>query len=247
LDLGAEGIETVNGKSEGLKGASLKALVKKAMTYQEALTFLNEKKDRRVVDAFVMSSRLKVEDLKKRATLEEARKATSNFIRVAYPEIHPVIYQIDEDKEHGSFKLTVTSRDKGMKKDTYFDLPFLTSAEYAELLQRSESLSTLGSLPYKLKDDGDEVVLPNIHEWVKHILDHGRKGLTIQRYKGLGEMNPSQLWDTTMDPEKRSLLKVSVEDAVEADEIFTVLMGDAVDPRREFIEANALSVRNLDI
>ena len=100
-------------------------------------------------------------------------------------------------------------------------------------------------LPVKLSEDG-----PEIHSWrslLRIIMEKARKGYEIQRYKGLGEMNPDQLWDTTMNPETRTLLRVAVDDMTRADHIFSVLMGDAVDPRRNFIQDNALNVRNLDV
>ena len=84
-------------------------------------------------------------------------------------------------------------------------------------------------------------------EFLKYILEKGKEGISIQRYKGLGEMNPEQLWETTMNPDKRSLVRVAIEDAVEADQVFTVLMGNNIETRRIFIEENALNVRNLDI
>jgi len=101
--------------------------------------------------------------------------------------------------------------------------------------------------PFKLTSEEDDLEFNSLKEILEHIRNLGKKGMSIQRYKGLGEMNPQQLWETTMDPEKRTLLKVTMEDAVEAEEMFTILMGDAVEPRREFIEKHAPEVRFLDV
>jgi DNA gyrase subunit B len=98
-----------------------------------------------------------------------------------------------------------------------------------------------------INGDGRGETVLSLQELLNRVREHGRKGLSIQRFKGLGEMNPEQLWETTMNPEKRKMLKVTLDDAVKADEIFTVLMGDEVEPRRQFIEDNALNVRNLDV
>ena len=97
------------------------------------------------------------------------------------------------------------------------------------------------------ENDKYAVQIDDKEQLLSYFINEGKKGLSIQRYKGLGEMNPHQLWETTMNPDKRTLLQVKVEDAVETDEIFTVLMGEHVEPRREFINDNALEVSMLDI
>jgi DNA gyrase subunit B len=125
----------------------------------------------------------------------------------------------------------------------------LSSHEYKLLLQAYRLVEEicLGENAFISSDGKEEGQIDHRQDLLRFFLDRAKKGQYIQRYKGLGEMNPEQLWETTMDPEKRVLLQVRVEDAVEADEIFTVLMGDQVEPRREFIENNALNVSNLDI
>ena len=100
---------------------------------------------------------------------------------------------------------------------------------------------------FELKSGKKTGQFKSLPQALRAIKEAGKEGMTLQRYKGLGEMNPGQLWETTMDPAKRTMLRVTLEDAVEADEIFTILMGDEVEQRREFIERNAKAVRNLDI
>ncbi|MDA8140111.1 MAG: DNA topoisomerase (ATP-hydrolyzing) subunit B [Desulfobacteraceae bacterium] len=124
------------------------------------------------------------------------------------------------------------------------------SPEYQKCLAASKYILPYNQPPFTIiaaEDEGDEVTFPNRRDLLKYLMEEGKKGITIQRYKGLGEMNPEQLWETTMNPAKRILLQVAVEDAVESDEIFTILMGDQVEPRREFIQNNALEVSTLDI
>ncbi|MFO8085791.1 MAG: DNA topoisomerase (ATP-hydrolyzing) subunit B [Desulfobacterales bacterium] len=124
------------------------------------------------------------------------------------------------------------------------------SKEFQKALATGKKIIPLDYPPYQVysKDkDDNPLIIDNKKELLKHLIEEGKKGIGIQRYKGLGEMNPSQLWETTMNPEKRNLLQVKVEDAVDTDEVFTILMGDEVEPRREFIQNNALEVNMLDI
>ena len=127
------------------------------------------------------------------------------------------------------------------------DADFVQSGDYAQIQQDGAGAAgLLGEGAYVKRGDQQQPV-KEFREAIDWLLGEVQRGVSIQRYKGLGEMNPEQLWETTMDPKTRRLLRTQIEDAISADEIFTTLMGDEVEPRREFIESNALGVRNLDI
>jgi DNA gyrase subunit B len=152
----------------------------------------------------------------------------------------------EPDEEHGLFQLRVRSASRG-RREFLVNLELWQTVEMRQMVRLHPALATLATPPLVVKHNGDVDALESKEALLAHLMDAGKKGLVIQRYKGLGEMNPDQLWETTMDPTRRRILEVRIEDAVEADNLFSVLMGDAVEPRRQFIEDNALDVRNLDI
>jgi DNA gyrase subunit B len=148
------------------------------------------------------------------------------------------------DEEHGLAEIEVT-----MSNGTtvLFDWNMASYVEFQKAVDLKGSLEVELPAPFVLGENGKSEEIATREELLEKVLAMAKKDIGIQRYKGLGEMNPEQLWETTMDPEKRTLLQVRVEDAIETDEVFTVLMGDQVEPRRKFIEDNALDVRNLDV
>jgi DNA gyrase subunit B len=155
--------------------------------------------------------------------------------------------EIVADEEHGGFALEVARDVNGARKTGRVDSDFLSGYEMKRAGELARALDGFLDGPYRLEKNGDSQRAETLADAVDAVLESAKKGLTISRYKGLGEMNPDTLWETTMNPATRRLLQVRVEDAVEADEIFTILMGDAVEPRRVFIETNALNVANLDV
>jgi DNA gyrase subunit B len=155
--------------------------------------------------------------------------------------------EVVADEEHSAWAIEIMRRVNGVPRSARIDTDFAASFEFKRIRETARSIGAFLDGPYVVTRNGETEKHETLTAVVDAIYQSAEKGLTISRYKGLGEMDAEELWATTMDPEKRRLLHVSVEDAVEADEIFSILMGDAVEPRREFIEQNALNVRNLDI
>ncbi|MDT4966630.1 MAG: gyrase subunit [Acidobacteriota bacterium] len=151
---------------------------------------------------------------------------------------------LSTDEEHGLWEIQTTS-ESGI--GVCIDWNMASFVEFQKAVELYEGLEDVLPAPFVVGENGSSETVDTREELLERVLSAAKKDLTIQRYKGLGEMNPEQLWETTMNPEKRTLLQVGVDDAVETDQIFTVLMGEAVEPRRRFIEDNALDVKNLDI
>jgi DNA gyrase subunit B len=152
--------------------------------------------------------------------------------------------ELTQDEEHGLWEIeTVTNTGVNL----VIDWNFASFVEFQKAVELFKSLEEELAAPFISGENGNSEEVPTREALLEKVLTAAKKDLTIQRYKGLGEMNPEQLWETTMNPEKRTLLEVRIDDMVETDQIFTVLMGDAVEPRRKFIEDNALDVRNLDV
>ncbi len=157
-----------------------------------------------------------------------------------------VTEEIIFDEEHNRYGLLLRDqRDNGSLFN--FNWELLTSPEFRRFSSLNRELRDLDGPFFLVGDEKSQTKIETREKLVEHLVDKAKKGIVIQRYKGLGEMNPEQLWQTTMDPGRRSLVRVTVEDAIAADEIFSLLMGDKVEPRREFIQSNALEVTELDI
>ena len=196
----------------------------------------------RIIDKGVMYALFYYPDI----DLNNKSSAVNAAIKLA-PYINGVDISADYDSENESYRLKIIRMHHGNKQVSYLDQEFLHSGDFIHIKESAKILEgLLGPKAYVMRGEKTNPVKEFRHalDW---LLLEVEKDFSTQRYKGLGEMNPKQLWETTMNPKNRRLLRAQIEDGVAADDIFSTLMGDVVEPRRAFIENNALRVRNLDI
>ena len=253
FDLAVEEVEIVRGDG-WVSGQALKSLLKKLAAYDALIRHFGRKQiPGEILESVLVNEavgRDVLRDAKRLRRLKDAvLERLAGFAALA-PEA-----EIMADEEHkGAHKLVLRYVASGFSQRLVIDDAFVNAAEFRELVSVSPASLSLGEPPFRFrarpgegKAAGAEQSFPTASALLAGVLDYAKKDVAIQRYKGLGEMNPEQLWITTMDPEHRTLLKVTAKDMVVADEMFTVLMGDEVEPRRAFIEQHAREVRNLDI
>jgi DNA gyrase subunit B len=252
IENGIQGRRVEGGNAKGLlTGQKMSTWLKKISRLEE-IAFRAE---RRGLPSFVLLSLAPraVEGTKALESAKGAKKFFSSLVeewKVSRPDVTNVAFDIAPDPDadaEGAIRVTVRWKKGGLPMECTIDRQRLGMADLRESNTLYTQIQETLPLPYHLGEDGDFPEADGPLCLLEQVLDAGKKGQTIQRYKGLGEMNPDQLWDTAMNPETRDLLQVEIGDETEADEIFTKLMGDQVEPRRKFIESNALEVSTLDI
>jgi DNA gyrase subunit B len=250
LDLSLQDIKLAP-KSKGsatLAGERLKTPLKRLIDLQKLLPHVARRRDARVIEGMAILPGFKKELLRSKKGFQDyLNKTLKPYLEKVHPEAMPVNITLEADQEHGGFRAIIATKREGAAQETRLDADFIGTGDFEEVWRIGRTLSSLGLPPFTLKNGEQTETAGSFRELVQKVLAHGRKGQYVQRYKGLGEMNPDQLWKTTMDPTTRTQLQVRMEDETEAEETFTILMGDEVEPRREYIQTHALEVRNLDI
>ena len=176
---------------------------------------------------------------------QAAARASADALRAHLPS--KITVRADYDDEAEAWRLAIERMHHGNLKRCTIEEDFLVSGDYAQIRSAAEAIAGLIGDGARIQRGEKQQAVASFGQAIRWLLAEIDRGINKQRYKGLGEMNPDQLWETTMDPTVRRLLKVQIEDAIAADEIFTTLMGDQVEPRRQFIETNALYARNIDV
>ena len=260
---------TVDGRPETTAGEELVRILQRLIAYRKQMQTIERRGHARDIVEQLLEREVRDKSFfADRATLDEFAAAISHETRTA---------TVVPDEEHNLFQIFLEDRSSGYPRRRTLSAEFLTTGEYRALAGSYRDLHAFLRGPFhvatgsgaaaaaeeesehvessepaaearpRVRGREEAVTLATIDELVDYFIAAGKKGIAINRYKGLGEMNPDQLWATTMKPEERTLLQVRAEDHAEADLMFTTLMGDQVEPRRKFIEDNALDVKNLDV
>ncbi|MEJ6651484.1 MAG: DNA gyrase subunit B, partial [OM182 bacterium] len=232
----------------GIAEDALESLVKSYNDAYAIISRLARLYPTEVLEAMIFSPTLAVEDLQS----EASANTWLDLVRSKLAELHAgasanLTLVIKHDTERNVYLPEVRLSLHGLERSYSFSLDFFKSGEYRALAGLGATLDGLIEEGAYAKRGEKTHPIKNFAEAIEWLTQDAMKGHYLQRYKGLGEMNPDQLWDTTMNPETRRMLQVTIDDAINADQLFNTLMGDQVDPRREFIEQNAMAAENLDI
>ncbi len=236
--------------NEGAPAISGIALEKLVTQYQTTITMINRISrifPLELLNRLIYNQTIEISDLDVPAKLEEFAKSYCEDLAASDSDGTTFSYRVDEDNERHNSYVTIIVRQHGIDTEYKFDHDFIDSTEYKKIKELNQSINNMMEEGAFVKRGEKTKPVDSFLEALDWLMAESKRGQYIQRYKGLGEMNPDQLWETTMDPGTRRMLQVTIEDAIGADQLFTCLMGDHVEPRRAFIEENALKVANLDV
>ncbi|HCE3511933.1 TPA: DNA topoisomerase (ATP-hydrolyzing) subunit B [Vibrio parahaemolyticus] len=237
----------VNAEAPALAGEALEKLVQQYNAGIKLADRMSRRYPRALVHELIYTSRLTAEQCHDAAAVEAWTKQLVEQLNAKEVGASQYSYEVELHAELGLSLPKIIVRTHGVTHEHALSVDFLNSKEYSKLADLSEVLDGLLEEGAYIKRGERTLPVSSFAEALEWLVKESMRGLSRQRYKGLGEMNPDQLWETTMDPETRRMMQVTIEDAVGADQLFTTLMGDQVEPRRHFIEENALKVANLDV
>ncbi|HHC7058258.1 TPA: DNA topoisomerase (ATP-hydrolyzing) subunit B [Vibrio parahaemolyticus] len=237
----------VNAEAPALAGEALEKLVQQYNAGIKLADRMSRRYPRALVHELIYTSRLTAEQCHDAAAVEAWTKQLVEQLNAKEVGASQYSYEVELHAELGLSLPKIIVRTHGVTHEHALSVDFLNSKEYGKLADLSEVLDGLLEEGAYIKRGERTLPVSSFAEALEWLVKESMRGLSRQRYKGLGEMNPDQLWETTMDPETRRMMQVTIEDAVGADQLFTTLMGDQVEPRRHFIEENALKVSNLDV